>query len=151
MYDDEVIAAPLRELLSIFEAELSEVKFGDVDGASLAAAAAQVRERAETVAAAEAALAAARGALEEAQEGLLARGQRALAYARIYAEERPELAARLEAVSLSRSGRRAEVGLPVAEAPARRRGRPPKAAPMATLPLVPQESAEADEAALGGE
>ncbi|HLL53516.1 MAG TPA: hypothetical protein VK447_08225 [Myxococcaceae bacterium] len=99
---DSPIAPPLQQLLDLFASELKAVKFPDMDAGVLEAAASKVRERADAVARAEAALEAARAALGESQDALLAKGQRALAYARVFAEENPDLSSRLEALSLPR-------------------------------------------------
>jgi hypothetical protein len=89
--------------------------------------------------AAQLALDVARGALHERQEALLQQAQRALAYARVYAEADVALTARLDAITLPRGSRRArsETGTSGAETdslvltsegePVRRpRGRPRK-------------------------
>jgi len=137
------ISPAMRALLEMFSTELSEVKFPDVDAEVLDEAAARVKAQAEAVAQAQAALEAARQALGESQEALLQKGQRALAYARIFAEEDAELSAKLEAISLPRPVRKAPraEGVPAVEAPSaqgedsapRRRGRPPKARSSAPL------------------
>ncbi|WP_342377950.1 hypothetical protein NVS55_01390 [Myxococcus stipitatus] len=146
--ENDPISPALRALLELFTTELAEVRFPDMSGQVLEDAAAQVRAGAEAVARAQAALEAARQGLQDSQDALLQKGQRALAYARVFAEENPELNAKLEAIHLPRPGRKgvkAEslVGLePVAAAAngneenaPRRRGRPPKVrpAPGATL------------------
>ncbi|XXF78435.1 hypothetical protein P2318_01380 [Myxococcaceae bacterium GXIMD 01537] len=137
-FENDPIPPALQALLELFHQELAQVKFPDVDGAVLREAAARVRERAEEVARAQAALEAARQALQETQEALLQKGQRALAYARVFAEDDAELSTKLDAVSLPRLARKAVrvEGAAVAEsamasdenAP-KRRGRPPKARP----------------------
>jgi multidrug efflux pump subunit AcrA (membrane-fusion protein) len=136
--DDEPISPAMNTLLELFATHMTELRFGDLDRAALTSAAEAVRTAASELAEAEAAAATARAALEAAREALLQKGQRALAYARIYAEGSPELAERLDAITLVRAGRRAEPATTgQAEAP-RRRGRPPKVAAAdgsGTLPL----------------
>lgn len=136
-FESDAISPALQALLELFNQELARVKFPDVDGEVLGEAAARVREKAEEVARAQAALEAARQGLYEAQELLLQKGQRALAYARVYAEDDAELSAKLDAVGLPRAGRKAsrvdgahvgEAGGSEESAP-KRRGRPPKAKP----------------------
>jgi ElaB/YqjD/DUF883 family membrane-anchored ribosome-binding protein len=100
---DHPVPAPLQSVLELFEHELAALKFPDIDQAVLSEAAHAVYERAESVARAEAALLAAREALHESQEALLQKCQRAVAYARVYAEENAELSERLEAIGLPRS------------------------------------------------
>lgn len=120
----EPISPAVQSLLELFDDELKELKFPDVDAAALEAAADKAREAALAVERAELALDAARQALAERQEQLLAKSQRALAYARVFAEDAPELLARLEAIALPRLRKPAG---PVGEPPApKRRGRPRK-------------------------
>jgi hypothetical protein len=126
--DEGILPEPMIRLLELFATDLAKVRFGDLDGATLNDAAAAVRAAARELAEAEALAAAARAGLETAREALLHKGQRALAYARIYAEAAPELAQRLEGISLG-GPRRAEpkpITPDLAEAAPRRRGRPPK-------------------------
>lgn len=139
--ENDSISPALRELLELFATDLSDVKFPDVDTEVLGEAAVQVRQKAEAVARAQAALDAARQALNESQESLLQKGQRALAYAKVFAEDDAELGAKLEAIHLPRPVRKASGPSQVADpvnAPTgsddntpRRRGRPPKVRPVA--------------------
>ena len=99
------IASSLQAVLDLYEGELGDLKFPDLDQAVLQEAALIVHEKAEAQARAEAALLSAREALQESQEALLHRCQRAMAYARVYAEDNAELLARLEGIELPRSGR----------------------------------------------
>lgn len=141
---NDPISPALQDLLKLFGQELATVKFPDLDRKVLEEAAARVREQAEAVAQAQAALEAARQGLYESQEALLQKGQRALAYARIFAEEDVELSAKLDGISLPRPVRKAPraEGATALDAPAaaqsdenapRRRGRPPKARASAPL------------------
>jgi ATP-dependent Clp protease ATP-binding subunit ClpA len=140
--ENDPISPAMRALLEVFSTELSEVKFPDVDAEVLDEAAARVKAQAEAVAKAQAALEAARQALAESQEALQQKGQRALSYARVFAEEDAELSMKLEAISLPRPARKVvrPDGTVAAEAPAqndesapKRRGRPPKSRPSAPL------------------
>jgi ElaB/YqjD/DUF883 family membrane-anchored ribosome-binding protein len=112
----DAVSAPLRAVLELFAAELSQVKFPELDGAVLRESAEVVSARADAVTKAEAALERARAELAESQELLLQRGQKALAYARIFAEDNPELLERVEAIVLPRAARRAPRVEPVAQA-----------------------------------
>jgi hypothetical protein len=103
------IPPPIQTLLDLFTSSLADVRFADVDGPTLARYAADVAAAAEGVAAAQSALDAARGALQEKQDALLMQSQRALAYARVYAEGDEILSAELEAVALPRATRRPRV------------------------------------------
>ncbi len=134
------IAGPLGRLLELFHAELADVKFPGIDRAVLDEAADRVGEAALQVAQAEAMLQAARARLADMQEQLEQKGQRALAYARIYAEELPALASQLDAIGSLGGAHRPGVSESVdgaAEAP-RRRGRPRKSEP-ASLLFSPRE------------
>ena len=100
------VSPPLQALLELFDAELEKVKFPGVDGDALQQTAEKVDEAAAEVARAEEALEAARMQRSEADEALLGLAQRALAYAKVYAEDQPELAAKLDALALPRSPRK---------------------------------------------
>jgi hypothetical protein len=140
---NDPISPALQDLLKLFGQELATVKFPDIDRGVLEEAAAVVKERAEAVARAQAALDAARQSLHESQDALLQKGQRALSYARIFAEDDAELSEKLDTISLPRPVRKAPKaeGAMALEAPAvqseesapRRRGRPPKARTSAPL------------------
>jgi hypothetical protein len=128
------IPAPIQTLLDLFSTSLADVRFADVDGQALARYAADVETAAEAVAAAQLALDATREALQGKQDTLLQQTQRALAYARVYAEGDAALSGRLEAVTLPRVTRRSRVedALVLSAAPQpsprpRPRGRPRKA------------------------
>jgi hypothetical protein len=133
------IPLPIQTLLDLFATSLADVRFADVDGQSLASCAAEVEVAARSVAAAQAALDGAREGLQQKQDALLQRAQRALAYARVYAESDEALSQKLDAVSLPRAARRARVedALVLSADPQpspRPRGRPRKA-PVAELTL----------------
>ena len=119
------ISAGAQAVLELFDTELAQLKFPDVDQVVLGEAAARVLVQSEAVAAAEAALHAAREALADAQDALLGKCQRALAYARVYAEEDRALVRKLDGISLART--RAKAAPPSASEPAEprpgRRGR----------------------------
>jgi len=91
------------ELLRLFDGPLNAVSFPDVDRSVLLELTQAVRASAEEVARAEAALEATRISLEENQLALLSRGQRALAYARVYAEDNEPLQAELARITLPRT------------------------------------------------
>jgi hypothetical protein len=104
---EDSLPSGAQALVELFRTELAGVKFPEVDGPGLEIAVEQVREQAAAVSQAEQALEEARSALGARVEALVHKGQRALAYARIYLEERPELAERLEAISWPRLARKA--------------------------------------------
>jgi hypothetical protein len=128
------IPLPIQTLLDIFSACLTDLRFGDIDGQTLALSASDVESAASAVAAAQVTLDTAREALQEKQDALLRQAQRALAHARVHAEGDESLSGRLEAVSLPRLAARrprAEDDAPLVlssaaalPAPLRPRGRP---------------------------
>ena len=135
MFDSDLdpISPALHALLTLFSEELSDVKFPGLDGEVLEHAAGEVKERAVELARAQAALDDARRALQESQELLLQRGQRALSYARVYAEDDAVLTGRLDAINLPRPLRRTAraegseaAGSTADDSAPRRRGRPPR-------------------------
>ena len=158
--DSNPIPTAVKELLALFDGPLSDVRFPDVDGAALREQVASVDAAVRDVEAAAAAWAEAKRTVDARLEVLLGKAQRALSYARVYAEDKPELDAQLAALVLPKwgdprgtktNGAGAE---PVA---ARKRGRPkkteaaaapPKAAePITLLPAsTPAPKAEAPEA-----
>ncbi len=101
----DAISPPIRTALEIFETALADVRFAELDAKTLARAAADVHAVAAVVASAQAALDSARSALQERQDILLERVQRAIAYARVYAENDEALTQRLQAIVLPRSPR----------------------------------------------
>jgi hypothetical protein len=92
----------IQSVLDLFTAELAAVKFPDMDRAVLESAAEVVKRNAATVTQAETALATARTALEDSLEILLQRAMRAIAYARVYADQSPELRSKVDAIPLAR-------------------------------------------------
>jgi hypothetical protein len=130
------IPSAVQEVVDLFASEFASLQFGDLEPTALAAASAEVATIAADVIRAEAALENARALLAEKRDALLQNAQRALAYARVYAENRPELSSRLERIALPRTPRRSaksESTLPATKLtgtleatapPTRRRGRP---------------------------
>jgi hypothetical protein len=100
------ISPAIQVVLDLFTTDLAEVRFGDLDAPALARLAGDVQTSSEVVVAAQLALDVARGVLHERQETLLQQAQRALAYARVYAEADLALTARLDAITLPRASRR---------------------------------------------
>ncbi len=131
----DAISNQIQAALELFEGTLGEVRFADIDAKTLARAAADVNDVATRVAAAQVALDSARAALDERQNALLEQVQRALAYARVYAENDEGLRRRLDAIRLPRPGRASRgseaVDLVLSPPPSPttpgRRGRPRKA------------------------
>lgn len=111
------ISAPVQAVLDLFERDLSEVRFGDLDAKRLAALADEVRAAADLLAAHEARTSELRSALGERQDALLQQAQRALAFARIHAEDDAALSARIAAISLPKAPKRAKAEPPRAAEP----------------------------------
>jgi hypothetical protein len=148
------ISPAVRAVLDLFAGELAAVKFPDLDAGILRAAAEAATLRAEQLSQAEAALDQARAQLGEAQEALLLKAHRALAYAKVFAEENAALASQLESLTLPRAPRRASSralelqptgessgaeseprAVEAAPTAPKRRGRPPKGAISTSAPL----------------
>jgi len=154
----------LSELLELFDGPLRDVTFPDVDRTTLRALveeteathaqrqikAASLTEADEVLALAQAAVLAARSELLDAdaqvdqrQRALLVGAQRALSYAKVFAETDPELHARLSAISLSRIAQRGRTAAKIEADPnaaPRKRGRPrkvPLEAPANVAPVAP--------------
>ncbi|HTE54745.1 MAG TPA: hypothetical protein VK698_28015 [Kofleriaceae bacterium] len=89
------VPSELLAILDLFAADLGGVAFPGVDAARLGQHADEVRARARDVERAQAALDSALAALGERTAALAALAARGLAYARIYAADDAELAARL--------------------------------------------------------
>ncbi|MBL8620923.1 MAG: hypothetical protein JNK64_06450 [Myxococcales bacterium] len=131
----------LRELVELFAGPLATVSFPGVDGRRLGTLAAQVEADTAELARLDAAAAALRQRLSDARDDLLQRAQRALAYARVYAdgEGPPELAAQLDAVVLPRTRSQrpapavATTAATAEPAAPRKRGRPRKEPQPTTL------------------
>ena len=85
----------VREVLAVFDDDLRDVRFGELDAARLAEVAVRVGSAQVAVDDAQDRLDAARRLYEEELAALTALSTRALAYAQIYAESDPALAERL--------------------------------------------------------
>lgn len=125
--DSNTIPTAVKELLALFDGPLSEVRFPEVDGAALKEQAESVEAAVRDVEAASQVWAEAKRAVDARLEVLLQKAQRALAYARVYAEDKPELDATLAALVVPKWGD-PRGGRPPAggEVAARKRGRPKK-------------------------
>ena len=102
------IPAAALEVIELFAAHAEELCFPDLDAASLSRLGAEVEVASGAVREAEAAMARAREAHRELAEQLLGQSQRALAYARIYAEGNAELEQALAGLKLSQAPRSPE-------------------------------------------
>jgi hypothetical protein len=154
----DAIPTPIRAALSVFETALADVSFADIDAETFARTVAEVTALADAVASAQAALDSAKNALQERQEVLLGQVQRAMAYARVYAEDDEALMQRLNAIPLPRSGRvvraKEDAALVLSSTPQpASRGKRRKAVPvsesmLAACPPTPSSSVDAGEKGL---
>jgi hypothetical protein len=97
------LSPPFRSLLELFKGPLGNVRFADVDAEGLANLAAEVEAAASEVQRHEAQLAQLREAHIERQDALLVLAQRALAYARVYAENDEALLEEVNRIALPRA------------------------------------------------
>src|SRR5262245_35542057 len=100
---NDPIPSAVQEVVDLFVSELASLKFGDLEPSALTTACDEVNTLAADVTRTERELESARAKLAEKKDELVQKAQRALAYARVYAENRPELASRLERIALPRS------------------------------------------------
>lgn len=96
------LSPPIQSVLELFKGPLANVRFADIDAAGLAKLAAEVESAGSEVDQQEHKLAELRQALAQRQEALLTLAQRALAYARVYAEEDELLLEELNRIVLPR-------------------------------------------------
>jgi hypothetical protein len=153
------IPTAVKELLALFDGPLADVRFPDVDGAALREQAASVEAAVRDVEAAAQVWAEAKRTVDARLEVLLQKAQRALAYARVFAEDKPELDATLAALVVPKWGDPRGSKAPAAGAEmaaARKRGRPkknagpsdpPKPAPLTLLPAPAADAETQAEAA----
>jgi hypothetical protein len=96
-----MLSSRSREILELYASALPEVAFPDLDLASLHNAADQLRAAQDEVDRLESEVRDARELVASVSASLDARAERALAYARIYAEGKPELQAAVSAIRSS--------------------------------------------------
>lgn len=101
---NDPIPQDIAEFLSFFEKHLGELSFPDVDRDTLRGLAERVRSEAEALDALEQQVQAQRQALESARSELRRVSERGLAYARVYADGKDGLDAKLAALSIARGG-----------------------------------------------
>ena len=133
--NSEALSPAIRELLSVFEGELSGVSFPGVDRKTLSDLAAQVAGESQRVEELRQQIEEAQAILTEAQQKLVRAAELGLAYARVYAAEDAALLSRLSELQVGPNEaprrRKLEVAAPTEGAvrlPAKR-GRKPKQRP----------------------
>lgn len=94
------IPANVTAVMTVFAEQLEKVAFPDVSSATLKELADKVHAKVEQVQKAESALESAQDKLAASQQELTALAARALAYAKIYAEDKPALAKQLSEINL---------------------------------------------------
>jgi hypothetical protein len=128
----DALSPALRELLAIFEQELAEVRFPNVDGKILADLAARVDAETQRVEELRAQLDTAHAGLVDVKARLQKAAEQGLGYARVYAAGDADLLARLAEVNLGGEPRRRKLEVAAPEAAdgtiklPPRRGRPRK-------------------------
>ena len=141
------LPAPVQAVLDLFRGPLANVRFADIDSTGLADLAAEVEAAAANVEEQESKLAELRQQLAQRQEALLVLAQRALSYARVYAEGDSSLTEELNRIALARPAkiRKASAAKPAEPAPSSASAAEAGAAE--TQPQEPHaEAAEASEA-----
>jgi hypothetical protein len=101
---NDPIPQDIAEFLIFFEKHLGELSFPDLDRDTLRGLAESVRAEAATLDALEKQVQAQRQALESARSEFRRMSERGLAYARVYADGKDGLDAKLAALSMSRGG-----------------------------------------------
>ncbi len=119
-----VLPPSLQDLVDLFQGPLQAVRFPDIDAERLMALVAEVGVAQEAVEEAEQLLAEAKREREERLEALVNKAHRALAYARVFAEEDQELSAKLATVNLPKSRK-----IPAGEAPSHQDAAPRRRGP----------------------
>jgi chromosome segregation ATPase len=108
--DDSALNAPLsslsRDVLELYATALADVRFPDLDLTTLRSLAAEVADAQQEVDRLESELRDAKERVGEHNAALDARAERALAYARIYAEGHPELKAQIAEIRPQASAER---------------------------------------------
>jgi hypothetical protein len=114
------LSPPVQAIIELFRGPLAELRFADVDAATLTTLARAAEAAASDVAEHEAQLAELRQIYADRQEALLVLAQRGLAYARVYAEHDEALSEQLARINLPRASkpRKASAKPASSEAPA---------------------------------
>ena len=92
-----------RQVIDLYALDLSDVRFPDLDLSSLLYAQSELHAAQLEIERVEAELAEARAVWESRSQALSAKAERALAYARIYAQGDPELAPRIADIGRKKS------------------------------------------------
>jgi len=98
---EDPIIDPVKEVIALFSNELTSVTFPELNAAILNNYAEQVKTKAFELQELQTKVLHAKEALEASQNELLQKATRALAYAKVYAEDKEELSEKLSAINLS--------------------------------------------------
>lgn len=147
------IVQPVLSVLELFKGPLAGMRFADVDAEGLSQLAANVESAGLEVASAEAKLAELKQLLAAEQEALLVLAQRALAYARVYAENHDELSSALNGITLPRPAkpRKATAAKPSDASPTATEPTPSDAQPAETAAPLEAREVELDPERAEGE
>jgi hypothetical protein len=99
------IPAPVQEFYELFKQNFSNITFPDINLEILDKLINDVHEKMKALEQARALLETAQQNLENSQNELLQKSMRALAYAKIYAEDQEELFEQLSSINLSKNSR----------------------------------------------
>lgn len=99
------IAAPVQEFYELFKQNFSNVTFPDINLEILDKLISDVHEKIHALEEARALLDTAQQNFENSQNELLQKSMRALAYAKIYAEDQEELLKQLSSINLAKNSR----------------------------------------------
>src|SRR3954453_20318683 len=104
------ISPSVQAVIDLFQGPLAEVRFAEVDVASLANLARSADAAAAELAEQEARVSELKQVLADRQEGLLLLAQRGLAYARVYAEQDEALSEQLSRINLPKAAKPRKAG-----------------------------------------
>ncbi len=102
---DDPLSSSIKETISLFKEDLSNVTFPDISHNVLENLIEQVRSNATELEEANAKVISAREALETSQNELIQKCIRGLAYARVYAEDRDDLLEKISRINLGKSSK----------------------------------------------
>ena len=139
------LSPPIQAVLELFvHGPLADQRFADVDAAVLSELASTVEAAAAALAEQEAQLSELRQTLADRQDALLLLAQRALAYARVYAEHDDALTEQLSRISLPRAGKPRKVSAKPASSEASAASSPDESAAEPTTETVAFDAPSVD-------
>lgn len=118
------VSPAIQSIVQLFQGPLEALRFGNVDATALTQLASEVETAAGEVERKEAELLHLRQELAQRQEALLVLAQRALAYAKVYAENDESLSEQLNRITLPRAAKPRKPSAAPSPARAAREGEP---------------------------